>query len=66
MTDAETLENYVDGRWVRSSATAHLDVPDPSNGALLARVPRSGASDVDAAVRAARKAFPAWRAVPVA
>jgi malonate-semialdehyde dehydrogenase (acetylating)/methylmalonate-semialdehyde dehydrogenase len=33
---------------------------------LLARVPRSEAADVDAAVRAARAAFPSWREVPVA
>jgi malonate-semialdehyde dehydrogenase (acetylating) / methylmalonate-semialdehyde dehydrogenase len=66
MAHAVTLENYVDGNWVRSTATGHLDVPDPSSGALLARVPRSGAAEVDAAVRAARRAFPAWREVPAA
>jgi malonate-semialdehyde dehydrogenase (acetylating)/methylmalonate-semialdehyde dehydrogenase len=66
VTDAVTLENYVDGCWVRPTATGYLDVPDPSSGALLARVPRSGAEDVDAAVRAARRAFAAWRDVPVA
>ncbi len=66
MSGAETLENYIDGSWVRSTATGHLDVPDPSSGKLLARVPRSGASDVDTAVRAARRAFPLWREVPVA
>jgi malonate-semialdehyde dehydrogenase (acetylating) / methylmalonate-semialdehyde dehydrogenase len=66
MTDAETLENYIDGGWVRPTATGHLDVPDPSSGTVLARVPRSGAADVDAAVRAARRAFLSWREVPVA
>ena len=60
------LENYVGGAWVRPAAIGLLDVPDPSTGALLARVPRSDATDVDAAVAAARIAFPAWRDVPVA
>jgi malonate-semialdehyde dehydrogenase (acetylating) / methylmalonate-semialdehyde dehydrogenase len=60
------LENYVGGAWVRPGTLELLDVPDPSTGALIARVPRSNASDVDAAVTAARAAFPAWRAVPVA
>jgi len=60
------LENFVAGHWVRPSGTSRLDVPDPSDGHLLARVPRSGAADVDAAVQAARAAFPAWREVPVA
>ncbi len=59
------LENFVGGTWVRPSATGLLDVPDPSTGTLLARVPRSDASDVDAAVVAARNAFPAWRDTPV-
>jgi malonate-semialdehyde dehydrogenase (acetylating) / methylmalonate-semialdehyde dehydrogenase len=66
MAGAETLENFVDGSWVRSRATDHLDVPDPSSGAVIARVPRSGEADVDQAVRAARRAFLVWREVPVA
>ncbi|MGC2358907.1 MAG: CoA-acylating methylmalonate-semialdehyde dehydrogenase [Thermoplasmata archaeon] len=60
------LENYVGGAWVRPDTLGLLDVPDPSTGRLIARVPRSNASDVDAAVTAARAAFPAWREVPVA
>ncbi len=64
---AETLlENYVGGAWVRAGTSDSLDVPDPSTGRLLARVPRSGAADVEAAVAAARRAFPGWRDVPVA
>jgi malonate-semialdehyde dehydrogenase (acetylating) / methylmalonate-semialdehyde dehydrogenase len=63
---AVELENYVGGAWIRPGGVDFLDVPDPSTGALLARVPRSGATDVDAAVAAARDAFAAWREVPVA
>ncbi len=66
MAGEAVLENYVGGVWVRAVAPEALDVPDPSTGARIARVPRSGASDVDAAVAAARAAFPAWRDVPVA
>ena len=40
-----------------------LDVSNPANGEVLARVPLSGAADLDAAVRAARAALPEWRAV---
>ena len=65
-SEPETLENYVGGAWVRPTATGLLDVPDPSSGTLLARVPRSGAADVDLAVVAARRAFLSWRDVPVA
>jgi malonate-semialdehyde dehydrogenase (acetylating)/methylmalonate-semialdehyde dehydrogenase len=66
VTDSEILPNYVGGRWVRSSAPETLEVPDPSSGEILARVPRSGPTDVDGAVLAARTAFLAWRDVPVA
>ena len=66
MASVEILTNYVDGAWIRSEVPEHLDVPDPSSGALIARVPRSGAADVDLAVRAARRALPAWRDTPAA
>ncbi|MCI4365447.1 MAG: CoA-acylating methylmalonate-semialdehyde dehydrogenase [Thermoplasmata archaeon] len=66
MSGAVELENFVGGHWVRPVATGRLDVPNPSDGSLLARVPRSEAADVDAAVQAARSAFPSWREVPVA
>ena len=66
MADAEVLQNFVGGAWVSAATPDSLDVPDPSTGEVLARVPRSGAADVDGAVRAARAAFSAWRDVPVA
>jgi len=65
MGEVVDLENFVDGVWVRPRATGRLDVPNPSDGSILTRVPRSGAEDVDAAVTAARKAFLVWRDVPV-
>jgi malonate-semialdehyde dehydrogenase (acetylating) / methylmalonate-semialdehyde dehydrogenase len=63
-TATRTLENYVAGRWVPAEhATELLDVTNPASGEVLARVPLSGAPDLDAAVTAAREALPAWRAV---
>jgi malonate-semialdehyde dehydrogenase (acetylating) / methylmalonate-semialdehyde dehydrogenase len=62
----EILSNFVDGAWVQPAGAELLDVPDPSTGARIARVPRSRALDVDSAVAAARRAFPLWREVPVA
>ena len=66
MASEVVLENFVGGAWVAARGVEFLDVPDPSTGALLARVPRSGATDVDGAVAAARHAFPDWRDIPVA
>jgi len=63
-TPTRLLQNYVAGRWTPArAATEVLDVTDPATGAALARVPLSGAADLDDAVAAARAALPQWRAV---
>jgi malonate-semialdehyde dehydrogenase (acetylating)/methylmalonate-semialdehyde dehydrogenase len=64
-TATRVLDNYVGGRWTASSTTELLDVTNPANGEVLARVPLSTKADLDAAVEAARAALPAWRAVSV-
>ena len=51
------LVDAADGR------TFEVDTPR-KRGEVIAHVPRSGAADVDRAVRAAHAAFPAWRAMP--
>jgi malonate-semialdehyde dehydrogenase (acetylating)/methylmalonate-semialdehyde dehydrogenase len=61
---AKTIRNYVGGQWVDAAAEETLDVTNPANGETMAQVPLSGAEDVDRAVRAAREAFPGWRATP--
>ena len=63
-SEAEILRNYIGGRWVQSRASEFLDVYNPALGEVIARTPLSTAEDVDAAVAAARKAFPAWRDTP--
>jgi len=61
---AQTLQNFINGQWVASTGTTLLDVKNPATGEVLAKVPLSTAKDVDAAVAAAQKAFPAWRTTP--
>ena len=64
VTATRLLDNYIDGEWTPAqAATGELDVLNPANGEVLARVPLSGSSDLDAAVRAAREALPEWRSV---
>jgi malonate-semialdehyde dehydrogenase (acetylating) / methylmalonate-semialdehyde dehydrogenase len=58
------LRNYVGGAWRDSSAAETLPITNPASGEELGRVPLSGALDVDAAVQAAKAAFPMWRATP--
>lgn len=55
----------IGGKWVRSDATEFSNVYNPNSGEVIARVPVGGASDVDRAVQAAQKAFPAWADTPV-
>jgi malonate-semialdehyde dehydrogenase (acetylating)/methylmalonate-semialdehyde dehydrogenase len=62
--ETRTLRNYIGGGWVDASTTDTLEDRNPATGELSARVPLSGAADIDAAARAAREAQPAWRAVP--
>ncbi|WP_140626205.1 NAD-dependent succinate-semialdehyde dehydrogenase [Methylibium rhizosphaerae] len=50
----------VNGEWVAGSA--RFDVVDPATGARLADVANLGAADTEAAIAAADKAWPAWRA----
>src|SRR6266487_1111683 len=60
----EILRNFVGGRWVESRANAFLDVHNPALGEVIARTPLSTAEDLELAVAAAKKAFPAGRDMP--
>ena len=59
------LSNFIGGMWVDARASGTVDVFNPATGAVIAKTPLSTRGDVDAAVAAAKAAFPAWRATPV-
>jgi len=59
------VQNYINGQFTDASTSKHLDVISPVDGTLLSTVPLSAASDLDAAVAAAKKAFPAWSRTPI-
>jgi malonate-semialdehyde dehydrogenase (acetylating) / methylmalonate-semialdehyde dehydrogenase len=63
-SEVEVLRNFVGGRWVESRAGEFFDVYNPAKGEVIARTPLSTAEDLDAAVVAAKKAFPEWRDTP--
>jgi aldehyde dehydrogenase (NAD+) len=64
-TSTDTLtRHWIDGSAVAGSGA--IEVVNPATGQVLAEVPRGGRAEVDAAVLAARAAFPAWSATPVA
>ncbi|MCR5865275.1 NAD-dependent succinate-semialdehyde dehydrogenase [Aquincola sp. J276] len=62
LADATLLKTdaLIDGQWVAGSS--RFDVTDPATGAKLADVADLGAEDTEAAIAAANKAWPAWRA----
>jgi len=50
---------FINGAFTKAGSET-FEVMNPANGAKLARVSQGTAADVDQAVKAARKAFPAW------
>ncbi|QCU78886.1 aldehyde dehydrogenase [Citricoccus sp. SGAir0253] len=62
--DTELLRDnahLIGGEWVPAASGETIEVLNPANREVLGRVPRGTAEDVDAAVRAAERALPAWR-----
>jgi aldehyde dehydrogenase (NAD+) len=55
------FNHLIGGEWTEPGDGEHFATSNPATGAELARVAQGGAADVEAAVRAARTAFPAWR-----
>ena len=58
------IENYVGGERTSTNTGRGQDVFNPATGEITAHVGYSNASDVDAAVSAAKRAFPAWADTP--
>ncbi|MER6111940.1 aldehyde dehydrogenase family protein [Streptomyces hirsutus] len=57
---------YIDGAWRPAAGPDVIEVVNPVDGQVIATVPAGTVEDVDAAVRAARAALPAWAATPPA
>ncbi|MBA2950007.1 aldehyde dehydrogenase family protein [Streptomyces himalayensis] len=57
---------YIDGSWRPAAGPDTIAVVNPADEQVIAHVPAGTAEDVDAAVRAARAALPAWAATPPA
>ncbi len=57
---------YIDGAWVEPAEKHLIDVEDPSTEAVFTQISAGTAADVDRAVAAAKRAFPAFSATKVA
>ncbi|MFC9749382.1 aldehyde dehydrogenase family protein [Streptomyces niveus] len=53
---------YIGGEWRPAAGPGTIAVVNPATEQVIAEVPAGTAEDVDAAVRAARAAFPGWAA----
>jgi alpha-ketoglutaric semialdehyde dehydrogenase len=63
--EMQTYKNYIGGEWHESvSGETFLDTNPARPSDVLGRFQKSTAADVDAALRAAETALPAWRALP--
>ncbi|HXG62767.1 MAG TPA: aldehyde dehydrogenase family protein [Planctomycetota bacterium] len=57
--------NYIDGRWVPARSGRTFQDRNPADlEDVIGEFPASGPEDVEDAVAAARRAFPAWRRTP--
>ena len=57
----ESYRMWIDGEWVNAESGKTFDVFNPTTEEVLGMVPLGADKDVDKAVKAARKAFPAWK-----
>ena len=58
-----SFRHYIGGEWAEPSEGVRFDSIDPSTGLSLGKVAQGSAGDIDAAVNAARAAYPAWAAL---
>ena len=55
-----TTQHYINGQWTDSQGGQPFDVIDPSTEAVIATITLGTAADTEAAVAAAKAAFPSW------
>jgi aldehyde dehydrogenase (NAD+) len=55
--------HFIDGAWRDPADGVFFDSIDPATGEKIATVAQGSAADIDAAVKAARAAFPKWQAL---
>jgi len=59
-------ENFIDGKWTPPAGGEYFANSSPVDGADFCEIPRSRAADIDLAIAAGERAFPAWSKTSVA
>ena len=62
--EPKKLQYWVGGEWKTSRTDHYMDCYDPSIGEVVARTPQCTPAEVEAAIAAAKAAFPAWADTP--
>lgn len=57
----EDLRLYIDGEFIAAQGRREQDVFDPATGDVIGKLPHATREDLDRALAAAQRAFPAWR-----
>ena len=57
-------KSYIDGQWVSSKSKNTFAVTNPASDTIFGSCPESTTDDLNDAIQAASRAFPAWRALP--
>ncbi|MBA4700168.1 MAG: CoA-acylating methylmalonate-semialdehyde dehydrogenase [Ruminococcus sp.] len=65
MAEVKTLSPFINGEYVTSKTEKYTDAFNPSTGEVIAKVPCCTVDEVEAAIDAAKAAYPAWSSTPV-
>lgn len=60
LTNFQYIQNYIGGEFKEPISKQYIDNINPATGSTYGQIPNSNADDVNAAVEAAKKAFPSW------
>lgn len=58
------LKPFINGQFMDSKSTKYMDIFNPSTGEKIAETPCCTAEEVEAAIKAAKDAYPKWRDTP--
>ena len=64
-TPYQNARLLIDGEWIESQTTEWHDIVNPATQQVLAKVPFATASEVNAAIAAAQRAFQTWKLTPI-
>jgi len=65
MTNIQTLQPFINGRYVKSQTEKYYDIYNPSTGEVIAKLPSCTAQELELAITSAQKAYRTWKNYPI-